>query len=147
MIKKRFASKKVIKTDLVDIEKQCLADILQTLMLAKKCQGVRKKGKNIRDLLFLTLIIELSNSYVTCKWGDCFHQTASRQLFQKMHQSAFYLYLACLLHLSETPLQRILLYAEMLSQCLSGEGNPQMSALLLLLFFFKITFHLLTYTH
>ena len=45
MIKKRFASKKVIKTDLVDIEKQCLADILQTLMLAKKRQGVLKKDE------------------------------------------------------------------------------------------------------
>jgi hypothetical protein len=37
MIKNRFASKKDIKTDWVDI--------LQTLMLAKKRQGIRKKGK------------------------------------------------------------------------------------------------------
>ena len=37
MIKNRFASEKDIKTDLVDI--------LQTLILAKKCQGIRKKGK------------------------------------------------------------------------------------------------------
>ncbi len=35
MIKNRFATKKDIKKDLVDI--------LQTLMLAKKCQGILKK--------------------------------------------------------------------------------------------------------
>ncbi len=35
MIKNRFASKKNIKTELVDI--------LQTLMHAKKCQDIRKK--------------------------------------------------------------------------------------------------------
>ena len=42
MIKKRFASEKRRKTDIVDI--------LQTLMLAKKRQGVRKKGEKLNTL-------------------------------------------------------------------------------------------------